>query len=259
MKTAGTAVNLLLKNYYSNDEVYPGSEIVSKKIFVSKLLGLPSKEKARKRYISVHMPAWVAGEFGPDYVHVSVLREPVERTISHLRQIARAKKSDNAEEVYDSSGIRDRLSNYQTRIFSMSKALYDEDQRIWKEVLAKADTQGEPAGSTDSATGPSSGHANWSLYDSRHAGIVDVRPRTEGDLLAATAMVDSFDVIGVTEHLDSFLEQLGDVMGTSLGPMRRHNVAPDGLHIPDALREQIFNDNAFDILLYKHVLGRMHS
>lgn len=260
MKTAGTAVHAMLKNYYSRDELYPGPEnTLPKKIFISKLLGLPDEVKSRNRYVSVHMPAWVAGEFAPDYLHVSVLREPVERTISHLRQITRAKKLDNPEEVYDSAGIRDRLSNYQTRIFSMSKALYAEDQRIWAEVVAKAGAQDEKVGSPDSAAGPKSGQHKLDLYDTRHAGLVDVRPRTEDDLLAAITMADSFDVIGVTERLDSFLAQLGDVMGISLGQVPRRNVAPDSLRIPDALRERIYNDNALDILLYKHVLGRTQS
>lgn len=141
----------------------------------------------------------------------------------------------------------------------MSKALYAEDQRIWAEVVAKAGAQDEKVGSPDSAAGPKSGQHKLDLYDTRHAGLVDVRPRTEDDLLAAITMADSFDVIGVTERLDSFLAQLGDVMGISLGQVPRRNVAPDSLRIPDALRERIYNDNALDILLYKHVLGRTQS
>jgi len=78
MKTAGTTVNIMLRKYYPIDEVYPGSDIVSKKIFISKLLGLPGSERAQKRYICVHMPAWVAGEFSFE------VRDEIERLVTGL-------------------------------------------------------------------------------------------------------------------------------------------------------------------------------
>ena len=257
MKTAGTTVHSLLRPHYPDDKCYPGpDQTLPRKLFISRLLNLPADEKARNRYASVHMPAGVADEFAPNHLHITILREPVERTISHLRHIARALNVGSLEEIYNIADWRDRLSNYQTRIFSMRKELYDQSRRILAAAIA---SNGAEGAAVISGARPHEGHSGQpgrsSLVQTEmYCGIVDPRPRTNDDLQAATDMLDSFDVIGLSEQLEPFLARLSDAIGTPLVAVEPRNTATDNLAASDALRERIHADNALDLLLHKHVL-----
>jgi hypothetical protein len=255
MKTAGTTVHSLLRPHYPDDECYPGpDQTLPRKLFISRLLNLPVDEKARNRYASVHMPAWVADEFAPNHLHITILREPVERTISHLRHIARALNVGSLEEIYNIPAWRDRLSNYQTRIFSMRKDVYDQSRRILAQAIANNGAEG--AAAISDARSHNGQPGNSSLVQTEmYCGIIDPRPRTTDDLQAATDMLDSFDVIGVSGQLEPFLARLSDAIGTTLVPVEQRNTATDNLAASDALRERIHADNALDLLLHKHALS----
>jgi hypothetical protein len=254
MKTAGTTVHSLLRPHYPDDECYPGpNQTRPRKLFISRLLNLPADEKARNRYASVHMPAWVADEFAPNHLHITILREPVERTISHLRHIARAMNAGSLEEIYNIPAWRDRLANYQTRIFSTRKDLYDQSRRILVQAIANNGAESAAAVSGARSDNGHSGHpGNSSLVQTEmYCGIVDPRPRTNDDLQAATDMLDSFDVIGVSGQLEPFLARLSDAIGTTLVPVEQHKTATDKFSASDAFRERINSDNSLYLFLHK--------
>lgn len=262
MKTAGTAVSSLLRPYYTAEARYPRIELGkmrNQKLYVGQLLHLPPKERAQTLFYSVHMPAWTAQEVAPQHLHVSVLRDPVARTISHLRHIARGLNVDSLEEIYDDPLWQSRLNNYQTRLFSMRSADHYQRRSAWDAAIAKAIAGGAKSTTPrETETQPQPGSPNESgMQREMYTGMFEPDPQTQADLSAAIAMVDSFDVVGVTEHLDLLVTQLSHITATKLDAIPRVNAATDQHQACAALRERIRRDNTFDTLLYDYVVERV--
>lgn len=260
MKTAGSTVHYMLRPYYAAEVSYPNpafGDTTTQKLFIEQLLQLPDEPKTRNQYVSVHMPAWIAREFAPNHLRVAVLREPVSRTVSHLRHIARALNAPSLEAIYDNPRWRERLSNYQTRIFSMRKADYEAAKRAWGGAASKGHQAGAVAtGTNESVSNAQQDIGSWMQY-ALLTGTMDTQPLTQDDLVAAIEMVDSFDVVGVTEQLALFISRLSDITHTTIFPGSQRNKALDGLVASAPLLERIRHDNPFDLQLYAHVVASM--
>jgi hypothetical protein len=195
MKTAGTAVSTLLRPHYKRSERYPRIElgkVRNQKLLVNQLMDIPSEEQVQTRFYSVHMAAWTAHEVAPQHIHVSVLREPVARTISHLRHIARGLNIESLEEIYDDPRWRIRLNDYQTQLFSMRSADYHKRRNAWDEAVAKAVEAA--AGNVDQDRKESPSLPAWleetGMNREMYTGMFEARPQTEKDFAAAIEMVD---------------------------------------------------------------------
>lgn len=252
MKTGGSAMGEYLRPQYDASACYPPREdpnFARKKLNIDSILKLSSRQRARIRFYTMHMPAWVAAKVAPAHLHVAVMRDPVARTVSHLKHIARGCNIDSLEEIYDDPRWRNRLSNYQTRIFGLQPSDHRTRWEVTLEVLKvllsrRANTHIEPLL-------PGRNLGDYWLFTAMESD----RPMEEADLERAIALVDSFDLVGVTEKLEEFQAALEALTGTR-GDVEQVNVAPQSLQLPDTLMDRIRQDNQLDARLYDHVLSR---
>jgi hypothetical protein len=252
MKTGGSAMGEYLRPQYDPRACYPPRKdpnFTRKKINVQSILNLSSRQRARIRFYTLHMPAWVAAKVAPGHLHVAVMREPVARTVSHLKHIARGCNIDSLEEIYDDPRWRNRLSNYQTRVFGLQPSDHRTRWEVTLGVLRVLLSRG--ARSDIEPLPPGRNIGDYWLFTA----MENDRSMEEADLERAIAMVDSFDLVGVTEKLGEFQAALEALTGTR-GDVEQVNVAPQSPELPDTLMDRIRQDNHLDTRLYNHVLSR---
>lgn len=238
MKTGGTTLFRHLREHYAPEEIYPSRQLDIQTEAGSRvdpsvhllhlsmpyLAALPDERRRRIRAYVGHFP-YVAREIlGGGLVTVTILRDPVERALSLLRQRkrgvpwaqdrSRSSRSESAtlEEIYARPFVYEMLiHNHQTKVFSMQRSDQPET----------------------------------------YMDVIDV----DGARLAlAKANLANVDVLGVTEQYDHFLEDVEHRFGWQVKRQARSNVTPVHHRYPvsDALRRQIAADNAIDIELYEY-------
>lgn len=233
MKTGGTTLFRHLRGNYALDELYPyrkldiqlnGEKVdIRHHLSMSYLASLSEQRRQHIRVYTGHFP-YVAREIlGDDLVTATILRDPVERTISLLRQFRRRVPwrdpsqpppkwaSLTLEEVYVHPLVHEPLVlNHQTKIFSM-----------------RASDQPE------------------SYMD-----VIDV---DETRLALAKENLANVDIVGLTERYDDFLDQVEARFGWHVERHARANATPaeDDEPISDSLRRRIIEDNAIDLEFYE--------
>ncbi|MDW3219577.1 MAG: sulfotransferase family 2 domain-containing protein [Acidimicrobiales bacterium] len=244
MKTGGTSIGRVLQSCFTATEVFPRDEgeqtMVASKTFSHVLRELGADERAALRLISVHQPAWVAFAVAPDAFKLTVLREPVARTISHLRQVRHAPDTpDDIEEIYADEGWRSRLTNYQTQLFADTEA---------RELAA--------AGAVDVEAMDESGRAQLAADLSKFWRTGISRPMTVGpaELDAAKATLARYDCVGVTSDLPAVVQRVAARTGLELRAVPHANVGDPASAVPPALIEQINADTEYDRRLYEHAV-----
>jgi hypothetical protein len=238
MKTGGVSLGRMLRSELPGP-VYPDTDAgqgPETKLGVDRIVSLPREQRAAVGLFTVHMPAWVAEEVAPSHLRVTLLREPVERTISHLKHITRMKGTPNdPEEVYADDGWRSRLTDLQTRLFADTVERY----RQRREAAATMRERMPPAASRRAL-----GFV-WST------GAPDARALDETDLAVAVARLETFDVVGVTSDMAGIARRIGARLGLDL-PMPEHeNRAPSDAGVSPALRARIEADTALDAQLFR--------
>jgi hypothetical protein len=235
MKTGGRTLLRHLRDNFELDEMYPygkldirfdGDQVdIRHHLRVGQLLEIPEERTRRIRIYSGHYP-YVASELlAGDFTTITVLRDPVERTISLLRQFRRKDpwadpnlrhpapgEGLTLEEVYANPFVFEPLIlNHQTKIFAMTK-----DDRL--------DT---------------------------YMDVIDV----DADRLAlAKQNLAKVDIIGLTERYDDFLDELTARNGWSIQRQLRKNETPaeDLAPASESLRRQIAADNVIDMEFYEY-------
>ena len=161
-----------------------------------------------------HFPAAVIDIVRPD-VTMTVLREPVERTISILRHHQRLNerlRGASLEEIYEDGWVRPMfVQDHQAKVFAMT--------------------------STD-----------------RLDSFMDVLEVDEPRLEVAKRNLGRVDLVGLTEHYDDFVDLVEERLGWPSGPTRKLNVTPEGAEVPDGLRQRIAEENPADIAFYQHAI-----
>lgn len=235
MKTGGTTLFRHLRANYPLDELYPyrkldiqynGDKVdVQHHLSMSYLASLSEERRRHIRVYTGHFPYMAREILGGDLVTATILRDPVERTISLLRQFRRrvpwARDPDQPlpkwasftlEEVYAHPRVHEPLVlNHQTKIFSMRAS----DQ-------------------------PDS--------------YMDVIHVDEARLALAKENLANVDIVGLTERYDDFLDQVEARFGWAVEREAVANATPadDDAPISDELRRQIIEDNAIDLELYEY-------
>jgi hypothetical protein len=170
-----------------------------------------------------HFPFVVCEVLGGGFDTVTLLRDPIDRTVSLLRQLQRgplvgppdeahALGALSLEQVYEQPEVFERLvHNHQTKIFSMT--LDDEPQGYLQ--------------------------------------LIDV---DASRLAVAKANLATIDVVGLTERYDDFLGTVAERFGWRVKRDARLNASPgdDGPPVSTWLRRRIAEDNAIDVELYEH-------
>jgi hypothetical protein len=135
MKTGGTSVRNSLFNFYPEDVRYPSparDDPFTAKASTRSLLNLSTERRNTLQFVSTQMPLSVALQFreetDPPTAITMVLRDGLERAISHLNQLSRRfNHAYSYRQLLDLPLLRDIfLSNHQTRMLSMGTSGWDE-------------------------------------------------------------------------------------------------------------------------------------
>ena len=131
MKTGGTSFAFQLQRHFDSNEVYPskgadrGDEAdIAGYVSVSRLLRLSPERRAAIRVYTGHFPFVVSELLDLDLVTLTLLRDPVERTISvlkHFKRLSRRYHSHALDDIYEDPFVfADFIENHQTRMFSVT-------------------------------------------------------------------------------------------------------------------------------------------
>jgi Sulfotransferase family len=223
MKTAGTTFALQLRSEFSEESIYPAKghdwespADLERYTDIPRVLGLSAERRSQIRVYTGHFPYMVRELIDPRLVAVTLLRDPVERTISVLKHFKRLDDrycDMDLEEIYDDDHIfRSFIHNYQTAVFS--RTLEDGVQPIRDPIS------------------------------------VDERR-----LAFARDNLAKVQVVGLTSRYAEFVDELRARFGwwpTRPDRTGRANVSSEAWEVPPALRQRIADDNAYDMEFFRY-------
>jgi hypothetical protein len=222
-KAAGTEVRERLKRQFAPNELYPDATdgdlfAVAPQVSVAQLLARWAARREEIRVITGHFPYATAELLDADFARLSVLREPVDRVLSHLRHHRRLvpeTRDRSLEELYDDVLRPEFFHNHMVKVFSLT-----------------ADEVAESAALD-----------RWAVLK-----VIDFTPDR---LTRAKANVERLDVLGLQDHLEEFCAELTARFGWQLGaPLHANRTEYED--VPRALRDRIAADNALDAELWAH-------
>ncbi len=242
MKTGGTAFVLNLLQNFAAGEVYP-SDVDKEQpgdllpyVSISRLLAVSAERRQAIRMYTGHFPFVVCELMGVELRTLTLLRDPVERSLSVLKHFKR--HFDRYEPLslaalYDDPFLFENfVHNHQTKLFSITA---DDRPQTFVSTLTHLENR------------------------ARHLGGPDpVRPTTivvdEARLTVAKTNLAKVDLVGVHERYSEFVERLQTRFGwwpAGVDAAVRVNVADDASDAGPSLRRRIAEDNAFDAELYE--------
>jgi len=222
-KAAGTEVRERLKRQFAPAQLYPDPTdgdlfTVAPQVSVAQLLARWPERKADIRVVTGHFPYATTELLDTEFVTMSVLREPVERVLSHLRhhrKLTPDARDRSLDQLYDEVLPPEFFHNHMVKLFSL--------------------TAGEVA--------ESAALDRWAVLK-----VVDLTPER---LATAKANVEQLDVLGLQDHLEEFCAELTSRFGWDLGEPLYANRTP-AEEVSRALRARIAGDNALDAELWAH-------
>jgi hypothetical protein len=214
-KTAGTALFQRLKLHLDRASIYPpvaSAGTIAASIDVAMLERYFGEHRDELRVITGHLPLCVADLLGVPFSTFTVLRDPVERTLSFLRDNkAREPKARemSLEAIYsDPHLFHGLIQNHMVKMLSLSAA------------------------------------------EMTHGIMTHVEFDAERLELAKHNLAEKIGVVGLQDQFDDFCGELTRRYGLDLGPPRFANrTAPSP--VPDGLIERIATDNELDVELYR--------
>ena len=127
MKTAGGTLRRHIRANFAEDEVYPlqrlDGNLLHANFMLSHLAGLPPERRQRIRAYTGHFPFMAVDVLGEDLTTITVLRHPVERTLSYLRnhRLYERGKGVPMEELYeDPYWFPFFIHNHQAKLFALT-------------------------------------------------------------------------------------------------------------------------------------------
>ena len=215
-KTAGTALRLRLMNHFGERAVYPtkqvdGTDIVKLVLSIDHLRERLAARGDEIRVITGHFPLCTTELVGGGFATLTLLREPVERTLSYLRHHRENEAADHhksLEQIYDDPfRFHGFAHNHMTKMLSLTVA------------------------------------------ELRDGMFTHVR-FGPGHVERAKEALTRMDVVGLQERYEEFCGELTAQFGWNLGePQIVNSSEPVG--VSDAFRERIAEDNALDLELYE--------
>jgi len=219
-KTAGTSLRDRLRATFDDEEIYPNaSDGPDARISVISVRHLQERWAARGDEIQLltgHFPVRTTEVLDGSFVTVTVLRHPIERTLSFLRHQAARRQRGAVEdtpllEIYEDPFRFDAMiQNHMVRMLSL----------------------------TPDEFGPGDG-------------VLTSVPYTNERLQMAKDALAALDLFGLQSRFDEFCVELGDRYGLDVGEPLRVNTTDDA-EAPSGLEARIAEDNALDMELYDY-------
>jgi hypothetical protein len=216
-KTGGVSLYVRMWRYFGRSAVYPdpsdGDPVaVAPQLMVDRLL---ERWKARRQEIQVvvgHFPLCTMELLDSDFTTLTVLRDPVERTLSYLRHhrdTTPADRERSLEEIYeDPLRFHHFIENHMVKMLSLKV------EEMTDGMMTSID------------------------FD-------------RGRLRRAKRALRRIDEVGLQYDLESFAQRLERRFRWQLGAPVHENVTKP-VAVPDSLRARIAEDNQLDMELYEY-------
>lgn len=269
MKTGGTSFSQILARNFSEQERYPDCCLdadadfgrrTESYIHVPSLVRDANAQRPLPRIVAGHVPYATRELLDGERVTLTLLRHPVDRTVSYLKHCKRyhPEHADAAlHDIYEKPWFRAMfIDNYQTRILSMTAAESVADTRLDIEPSPLPTLAELKEGASLSPEAQAFQQRNparfiLELFNSC-TGAIEV---DEGRLQRARANLDAIEVVGVTEHYNAFLGQLQARYQWLVPDLPRERAGSDE-RASGELATRIAQDNWADMALYEHARGR---
>jgi hypothetical protein len=219
-KTAGTTLRDRLRTSFADDQIYPnasdGSDPRIAVISVSHLRNRWAARGERIRLLTGHFPVRTPELLGVPFVTMTIVRHPVERTLSFLRHQADRRQRGATEdtplvEIYeDRFRFVHMIQNHMVRTLSLSPEEMLEDD-----------------------------------------GVLTPVPYTRERLERAKEGLANLDLFGLQHRFEEFCDELARRYGLDVGQPLRSNTTEPG-DVSDGLADRIAEDNALDMELYDY-------
>ena len=218
MKTGGgTFLQHVLANF-ERAEVYPydphDGDMEVANVRIDHLLAVSEERRRQIRVYTGHFPYVAVELLGVDATTLTIVRDPVERTISYLRHCRRyhpQHRDMRLQEIYeDPFYFPCFIQNHQAKLFALT--------------------------STDQ---PES--------------FMDVLDVDEERLARARENLERVDVVGLREQFDDLLAEMASRYGWRFGAVPDRHVSTGG-EVAPSFRRRIAADNAADMAFYDHAV-----
>lgn len=264
MKTGGTSFGHLLRSNFKQSERYPDAVLppdsdmfkrAEAYTHVPRLIQDVNRMADSLRIVRGHVPYAVRSLLEGEFVAMTILRNPVERTFSYLKHCRKYHYEHIGlpmEQIYEQPWFFESfMHNYQTKIFSMSAQEALSEQRFGdmspplppRAAIARG---AEPPPELRRLQRESPARVTLELF-SASTGVIaadDARLKTAKDNLAQV------ELVGVTENYEGFFHQLQARYGWDIDVIPRENIGVQA-HLDGAFRARIEQDNALDMELYE--------
>lgn len=265
MKTGGTSFADIIAANFPADQRYPdvsvkaGADVFHRMeayLFTPGLVKYVNAMNGRLHMVRGHIPYAVRSLLNDKYIALTLLRNPVERTLSYLKHCRRyhvEHLGQDLEKIYDDSWFNATfIRDYQTKIFSMTPEealaedrLVDEPPALPPRHALRNEDGFVPDFEILRKRAP--GRVSLETF-AASTGVIQVDERrlaTARDNLAAV------EVVGVTDHYDRFLKQLTDKYAWKIKSVPHRHYGEDAT-ISREFRNRIVTDNKFDMELYDY-------
>jgi hypothetical protein len=217
-KAAGTELKALLKQNLGARAVYPDDTdgnvfTEGPQISVEILLDRWQARRDEIKVITGHFPVCTVGLLDADFTVLTMLRHPVERTLSYIRHFRKTQPAAEdlpLEAVYeDPERFSQMVKNHMVKMFGLTV----EEMQMTAAILTEIEF-------------------------------------TRELLERAKRNLASVDVVGLQERFDDFCAELERRFGWYLRE-RYYAQRTEPVEVPDSLRRRIAEDNALDMELYE--------
>ena len=215
MKTAGSTFREYIYKNFPEGTVYPepfSEGLIVKNTVIKRILELPAAEHAATRAYTGHFPYVVSQMLPSDPITMTILRDPVARTLSYLKHAKREHKQHRdltLEEIYDDGFYNPCfIKNHQVKMFAM-----DQDDKL-----------------------------------ESYMDVIDIDDRR---LETAKENLLAVDAVGFAEDFEGFCRLVTERFGWGFDHWVEDQRVSKPADVPDGLEDRIREENAADVEFYE--------